>query len=264
MPSELDASTFQRKLETLAEVLAQKLRREAPKYRTEQATNLRWFADQGYLVLSPDYELSTPQRSTWMTAGQDVACAFLWAQEHVADYGGDPSLLFGDGGSAGGQLVLSQTYAANSGNPLAVCDGKTAVSVKAVAADVPALDPLSFYNNPDPLLGSWSREMVAQYLGGPPDQYPNRVSYVSSKTYITRQAPPTIIFLRNDDHLVPIEGSLAFIDQNHRAGTNPRVVRLPLADHVSVFNFHSVADQAFLQLTYQFYCEHGGLCAAEK
>jgi hypothetical protein len=31
MPSELDASTFQRKLETLAEVIAQKLRREAPK-----------------------------------------------------------------------------------------------------------------------------------------------------------------------------------------------------------------------------------------
>jgi hypothetical protein len=31
MASELDASTFQRKLETLAEVLAQKLRREAPK-----------------------------------------------------------------------------------------------------------------------------------------------------------------------------------------------------------------------------------------
>lgn len=31
MASELDASTFQRKLETLAEVIAQKLRREAPK-----------------------------------------------------------------------------------------------------------------------------------------------------------------------------------------------------------------------------------------
>jgi hypothetical protein len=31
MITELDASTFQRKLETLAEVLAQKLRREAPK-----------------------------------------------------------------------------------------------------------------------------------------------------------------------------------------------------------------------------------------
>jgi hypothetical protein len=31
MAKELDASTFQRQLETLAEVLAQKLRREAPK-----------------------------------------------------------------------------------------------------------------------------------------------------------------------------------------------------------------------------------------
>jgi hypothetical protein len=31
MATDLDASTFQRKLETLAEVLAQKLRREAPK-----------------------------------------------------------------------------------------------------------------------------------------------------------------------------------------------------------------------------------------
>jgi len=227
--------------------------------RAEQAANLRWFADHGYLVMSPDYTLSTPQRSTWMIAGQQVACAFAWIEGHATEYGGDATRMFADGGSAGGQLVLSYAFAANTNNNLAACDGKIA-RVKAVAADVPAVDPISFYDNPDPLEGAWARTMVSQYLGGTPIQYPDRAAYVSSKTYISADAPPALIILKNDDHLVPIQGALEFVERSHQAGRSPRVLRIPLAEHWSSFNFHSVADQIVRQMTVRFFCEHGGVC----
>jgi hypothetical protein len=41
--------------------------------RKMQAANLRWFADQGYLAMSPEYGLASETRATWNTASAQVA-----------------------------------------------------------------------------------------------------------------------------------------------------------------------------------------------
>ena len=144
--------------------------------------------------------------------------------------GGDPDRLFAFGDSAGGALALTATYAAAAGVAESSCGG-TVPRVRAVAAEYPAVDPTTFYENSNPLFRGLARQMVGGYLGGSPREYPERARFVSSATYVTPEAPPTLIFLVENDHLVPIAGALDFIKRAERVGVNVQTVRFPWADH---------------------------------
>ena len=190
-----------------------------------------------------------------------MACALAWTASHAAAYGGDPDRLFAFGDSAGGALVLTTTYAAAAGVAESSCGG-TVPKVRAVAAEYPAVDPVTFYENTDPLFGTLARRMVGGYLGGSPAEYPERARFVSSATYVTPEAPPTLIFLVENDHLVPIAGALDFIKQAERMGVTVQTVRFPWADHVFNLQYASVANQAMLQIMLQHFCRHAGGCNA--
>jgi acetyl esterase/lipase len=228
--------------------------------RTTQAASLRWFAERGFLAVSMDYVLATPERATWRSAGEQVACAMTWTANNAAGLGGDPDRMFAFGESAGGALALSASYAVASGEASSSCGGMVP-TVRAVAAQLPAVDPVTFYENKNPLTAAAARSMVRQYLGGSPAEYPERVRAVSPITYVTPNAPPTLILLADNDHLVPIEGALQFIERAERAGVTIHVVRFPWADHGVSLQFYSVANQAMLQLMLQHFCRNGGRCA---
>jgi acetyl esterase len=227
--------------------------------RRDKAANLRWFADRGYLGVSLDYELSTPEKATWQTAASQLACGLSWIATHAASYGGDADRLFVFGESAGGALALTTAYAAAAGVAASSCGGQVP-RVRAVAAQVPAVDPIGFYQNADPLQGRRSRQMMEQYLGGTPMAHPDRAQAVSPAGFITAQAPPTLIVLSNDDHLVPIEGALRLIERTKQAGVATRVVRFPWADHGAGVLFYSIVNQTWLQVMQQHFCRHGGGC----
>jgi acetyl esterase/lipase len=224
-------------------------------HRAQQAANLRWLADRGYLVVSPEYVLATADRPTWNTASADIACALTWIAVHAPGYGGDPDRLFVFGDSAGGALALATTYAAAAGTAMSSCGGRVPV-VRAVAAQVPAVDPVTFYENPDPMLGAAARRMVGQYLGGSPAEHPDRARAVSSATYITPSAPPTFILLAENDHLVPIAGALQFIDRAQQAGVRIHVMRFPWADHGTALQYYNVVNQAWLQGMLQHFARY--------
>ena len=227
--------------------------------RKMQAANLRWFADRGYLAVSAEYVLANETRSTWETAGAQVACALGWIAAHAATYAADPERMFTFGESAGGALALTVGYAAAAERPMSSCGG-TMPRVRAVSAEYPAVDPVTFYDNPNPLLGGMARQMVGQYLGGSPSEHPARAHAVASASYISPQAPPTLIFIPDNDHLVPIAGALRFIDDATRAGVSVRTVRFPWADHAVNLQYYGVTNQAMIQITRQHFCQHGGAC----
>ena len=54
--------------------------------RDDQSRNLRWLADQGFLVVAPEYTLATDDKPTWDVAAQEVICAMGWVTEHAEDY----------------------------------------------------------------------------------------------------------------------------------------------------------------------------------
>jgi acetyl esterase len=231
--------------------------------RKMQAATLRWFADRGYLAVSTQYVLATETRSTWNTASAQVACALSWIAANAATYAADPERVFAFGESAGGALALTASYAAAGGTAESSCGGKVP-TVRAVAAEYPAVDPVTFYENPNPLLGGTARQMVGQYLGGSPSEHPARARAVSSASYITPQAPPTLIFIPDNDHLVPIAGALRFIEEATRAGVSVRTVRFPWADHAVNLQYYGVTNQAMVELMLQHFCQHGGLCDSDQ
>lgn len=223
----------------------------------DQAANLRWFADRGYLAVAPQYVLSTSARATWDTAGPQVGCALRWVGDHAAQYGGDPARLFAWGESAGGGLILTAGYAAAQGRAESSCGGSVP-TLRAVSAAFPGVDTASIYGNTDAVLGGASRTFVTDYLGGSPASHPARAAAVSPSTFVSDQAPPTLLVLSGDDHLVPIAGALRFSEAARGAGAAVTTVRIPHTDHGSIFILNGVANQTLLQRSLALFEQHGG------
>jgi arylformamidase len=63
----------------------------------------QWFMDKGFVFVSTNYRLLPAVDMG--TLIRDVATSFKWVQDHIAEYGGDPSRVVVGGHSAGAQLA---------------------------------------------------------------------------------------------------------------------------------------------------------------
>lgn len=198
---------------------------------TETAADLRWFADQGWLVVSIEYRLAAPGHPTWDEAPRDVACGLAWAAHNAGEFGGDPARLALMGDSAGGNLAINVGFAAAAGRNIGDCASRVPVP-SAIAVQYPAVDVDSIYTDGFPVPGFEPVALIEDYLGGPPDRFPERVAAVSSASHITPEAPPTLIILPQKDSLVVARGTEAFAQAAQAAGVDLRLVRIPFANHV--------------------------------
>jgi acetyl esterase/lipase len=69
------------------------------------------FASRGWVCVSANYRLSPD--ATFPDPLVDVKRVIAWVREHALEYGGDPSLVFMSGGSAGGHLSALAALTAN-------------------------------------------------------------------------------------------------------------------------------------------------------
>ncbi len=217
-------------------------------------TDFRWYADHGWLVISAQYRLATGADHTWNQAPADVACALAWTDRNARRLGVNLNRLVVAGDSAGGNLAINLGYAAAAGTARSGC-GPVPVPA-AVVASYPAVNPVSVYNG-DFTLGSFSvGQAVTEYTGGSPQQYPGRYRAISSATYITGKAPPTLVIEPEHDSLVPPAGVYAFVGQARAAGVDVTLAAIPFANHA--FDFYAagtIGDQARLTIT-QNYLAH--------
>ncbi len=218
--------------------------------------DMRWFANQGWLVVSIDYTLSTAQRPMWDETTSQVGCSMAWLSANAVRYGGDVSRLSLIGESAGGNLVINAAYKANSGLLKSSCGGQIP-KVKAVIADYPVVDVASFYDNPDPILGRPSRLMAGTYTGGSPREFPNRYSEVRSENYLSPAAPPTLVIVGERDHLVPPEPTYDFVRQARSHGIEVRLIQVPNSDHG--FDSGGVGNKLYRYASREFLLEHDRL-----
>jgi acetyl esterase/lipase len=198
---------------------------------TETAADLRWFADQGWLVFSIEYRLASSEHPTWDKATRDAACGLAWSGHNSAEFGGDPSRIALMGDSAGGNLAINVGFAAAAGQTTGDCPYPVPVP-SAIAVQYPAVDVGSIYTDGFPIPGFEPVELIEDYLGGPPDQFPERVAAVSSASYITPEAPPTLVILPEKDSLVVARGTEFFAKEAQEAGVDLQLVRIPFANHV--------------------------------
>jgi acetyl esterase len=224
--------------------------------RFESGTNLRWFADRGWLVLSIDYTLSSVDRHLWDTTTSQVACAMAWTAANAARLGGDPARISLLGSSAGGNLAINAAYLANAGRLESSCGG-TVPRVSAVSALYPPVDLAAAWVSQVPAISDMARQFNTFYVGGSPQQFPDRYRFVASATHINAAAPPTLVILGDNDHLVPPDATDRFAEQARNAGIDIESIRFPYGDHGFNLNQDGIGNQFYLGMTDRFLSEHG-------
>ena len=186
---------------------------------------LRWFADHGWLVIRPSYTLATQGHPTWNTAPKQVACAWAWSLSHVKELGGDPSQVSIMGDSAGGGMAINLAYGAASGKLKSSCGSIRAP--KSVLALYPTVD----VGTVESITTLSAGNAAKMYIGGTPKQFPDRYRAVNSSTWITPQAPPTMVIQGNHDTFVPPSSVRKFINRARQAGVRVDHVQLPMLNH---------------------------------
>jgi acetyl esterase len=217
--------------------------------------DLSWFADQGWLVFSIGYTLSTKEQHLWDVTHGQIACSMAWIGTHAARFGGNISRLYMMGDSAGGNLAINASYMANAISLTSSCGGAVP-HIRAVVADYPVVDPADFYKNPEPLFGKAARAMAGEYAGGAPEQYPERYRKISSFTYLTSGAPPTMIFVGDHDNLVPPQPTYEFSILARSEGVRVELIRIPYADHAFDMLPHTLGNQIFRNSSAKFMRQH--------
>jgi acetyl esterase len=103
---------------------------------------------------------------------------------------------------------------------------------RAVVVQYPAVDPVAIYQKGFPIPGFEPQMLVTGYVGGKPEQFPDRIRAISSETYLSREAPPTLVIAPEKDGLVVSESVYTFVDKAKAVGVDIEIVRIPFANHV--------------------------------
>lgn len=210
--------------------------------------DLRWFADQGFVVVSVEYTLSNKSRHLWNLTEDQIGCALVWVNANIAQYGGDPSrvALFGD--SAGGNLVINVANRARNGTLRPVCAGAVP-NISAVIANYPVVD-LRMKSNT-------GGKLVSAYIGGSPDEFPDRYAAAATATHLSDRSPPLLLLFGQADQLLPPGPTYFFAQQVKAAGIPVELIDLPYAGHEFEFMAGSIPNQLFRQATMRFLTRNG-------
>lgn len=214
----------------------------------QRSADWRWFAEHGWLVVSVGYSLSSEKRHLWDRVVPQVGCAMSWTAANISRRGGDPNRIALIGESAGGNLVLNAAYSASAGKLAPICGGALP-SVRAVAAIYPGVD-LTVIQSRDPLLRRALPKMITGYLGGDAEVFPERYQQVASATHINSKAPPTLVFISENDHLVPSTSMHKFVQDARRGGVRVHAVSVPHAEHG--FDAAGIGNRIIRQTTLRF------------
>lgn len=213
--------------------------------------NMRWFARQGWLAIAIDYPLSSATRHLWDRTTDQVGCALAWAGANAARFGGDPRRIAMLGDSAGGNLVLNAAYRGNAGRLRSACGGSVP-RVSAVSAVYPAVALAEVYRSDVPEIGDLARTFAHAYVGGPPQRYPERYAHVDPAYQIGPQAPPTLVIVGENDHLLPPGLTYRFAEQARRGGVPVDLIRFPYGQHLFDQATNSLGNQLVLGATHKF------------
>lgn len=179
----------------------------------------------GYSTISIDYRLTPPAR--WKDATQDVLDAFVWLRTHQALVGATSDKIIPIGVSAGGNLALNAAYLA----PEQHIGGIVATAGVYAPVDLRDVYYATDFQNPQPV--------IAQYVGGTPEQVPAQWQYASPSSRVRAGLPPTFLLTGAHDHLVypaPLE---SFTQRLRSSGNTVELHVVPFADHSFDIRYNS-------------------------
>lgn len=176
-----------------------------------------YLASHGYVVFAIDYRHAPRWR--WPAQLADLRAALRWVGEHGREHGADPERLALIGRSSGAQLAMVGAY--EPGAP----------PVRAVVSYYGPVDLAEGYRHPprpDPLN---VREIEEAFLGGTPDDAPERYREASPITYAVRPLPPTLLVYAGRDHIVEPRFGVMLDERLRATGTTSVLLELPWSEH---------------------------------
>lgn len=179
------------------------------------------FAAAGYLVLNVNYRRAP--RFRYPLNISDIGAAVAWALENAAAYGGDPSVMFLAGDSAGAHLV--STYSTS------LADGRLAKAFRVDGMKRPRIAGLVlFYGAFDceTVLETgfpFVRMMLRSFLSRDPGLFKERAKDASPIRHIKAAYPPSFICYALKDKLHT--ESEAFAGELERQGVEHEVLAVP-------------------------------------
>ena len=177
----------------------------------------KYLTKRGMVTVHVQYRL-LDRKSTEppATCINDAKSAMRWVRSHADELGIDPERVAAGGGSAGGHLAACLALLPGMDDP------NDDLSVSAKAAALVLFNPV--YNN-GPGKQGWSHARCG-------DDYKK----YSPAHAITKDAPPTLVFLGTKDKLIPVATAEAFRDEMTKLGCRSELVLFEGQGH-GFFNY---------------------------
>jgi len=187
----------------------------------DDASFARYLASRGFVVFAIDYRHAP--RWKWPAQIEDVRTALRWVRDHAAEWDGDAARLALFGRSAGAHLAMLAAYEPDAPPINAVVSYYGPVALAEGYREPPVPNPLDV------------RTIEEAFLGGSPDQVPDRYRDASPITYIgnppSRPKPPTLLIYGARDHIVLPRFGRQLDERLRATGSISIYLEIPWAEH---------------------------------
>src|SRR5208337_1592577 len=181
------------------------------------------FVPNGYVVVAPNYPLSSPGNPTWPRNIEDIQTAVRWVRLNAGKFNIDAGRIVAMGESAGANLA----DLLGTGSPFAgTASSVDSAAVEAVVSFSAPTDLAALYSA-SPLAG----KAVAQFLGGPPAAVPGSYAAASPVDQVRPGDPPTFLVHGANDPLVPVSQSKELATALTMVKVPNRLVLIPGGGH---------------------------------
>ena len=186
-----------------------------------------------------------PDRPTWNLATRDVECALAWTAANAKELRIDVNRIALTGGSAARTLAMSAGYLANAKKADPDCGKVPHVAV--IVAKVPLIDVIeAWYHGSE--LRDEQRSYLVRYIGGSPQEFPERYAAVDVRRFQFPTNPPTLIVGGASDPLLPPEIATDFMRKANAAGLEVHQILFPYSGHDFNTTYSSLTNQAMRQI----------------
>lgn len=183
----------------------------------DNATAATVLAAHGFVVFAIDYRHAP--RWPWPAQIEDVRVALAWIRAHGAAYDADVSRLALLGRSAGAQLAMVAAYEPSAPPVAAVVSLYGPVNLVDGYRHPPVPDPLDV------------RSIERAFLGGTPDEAPDRYRSASPISYVSRPLPPSLLIYGARDNIVLPRFGAELARRLRAAGGTAVYLEMPWAGH---------------------------------
>ncbi|GAA6617881.1 alpha/beta hydrolase fold domain-containing protein [Scytonema sp. NUACC26] len=198
----------------------------------------QYMALRGYTVFAINYRHAPQHR--FPAQLEDVRAALDFIRIHAVEYEADVEKMVLLGRSSGAHLAMLAAYQPDALPLRAVINYYGPVNLTEGYNDPPSPDPINI------------RRVLEAFLGGTPQEIPQKYEIASPSHYVTRPLPPTLLVYGARDRIVQSKFGRRMYQRLLKSNTTTVYLEIPWAEHAFDAVFNGVSNQLALYYTERF------------